>query len=252
MLKHGGSGWNLSKIPVLEVFGPTIQGEGMVTGQKTMFIRTAGCDYACSWCDSAFTWDGSAKDDIRQMAPEQILAALVEAGGARFSHVTVSGGNPALYPQIGELVRLLHENRIDVALETQGSRWQDWFIEIDDLTLSPKPPSSNMQVDMGKLDAIVARLIDAGRNAHVSQKVVIFDEADYAFAKELAKRYPEIRMYLQVGNPDVETSDDEKLRNDLLSRYETLIDRVMADDEMNAVRVLPQLHTLLWGNMRGV
>ena len=48
-------------IPVLEIFGPTIQGEGMVVGRKTMFVRTAGCDYSCSWCDSAFTWDGSAK-----------------------------------------------------------------------------------------------------------------------------------------------------------------------------------------------
>ena len=44
----------MSKIPVLEIFGPTIQGEGMVVGQKTMFIRTAGCDYSCAWCDSAF------------------------------------------------------------------------------------------------------------------------------------------------------------------------------------------------------
>ncbi|PGD66807.1 7-carboxy-7-deazaguanine synthase QueE, partial [Bacillus toyonensis] len=39
----------MSKIPVLEIFGPTIQGEGMVIGQKTMLIRTAGCDYSCSW-----------------------------------------------------------------------------------------------------------------------------------------------------------------------------------------------------------
>lgn len=252
MRKRGGSGWNLSKLPVLEVFGPTIQGEGMVTGQKTMFIRTAGCDYACSWCDSAFTWDGSAKDDIKQMTPEQIWQSLKEAGGVRFSHVTISGGNPALYPQMGDFVRLLHEQRIDVALETQGSRWQDWFVEVDDLTLSPKPPSSNMTADFEKLDLIVARLIDAGRQAHVSQKIVVFDEADYDFAKQAAKRYPQLDTYLQTGNPDVETADDEKLRTDLLSRYEALVDRVMADEEMNDVRVLPQLHTLLWGNMRGV
>ena len=37
-----------SKIPVLEIFGPTIQGEGRVIGRKTMFVRTAGCDYRCS------------------------------------------------------------------------------------------------------------------------------------------------------------------------------------------------------------
>src|SRR5690606_39988469 len=62
-----GSGWKMSKIPVIEIFGPTIQGEGMVIGQKTMFVRTAGCDYSCSWCDSAFTWDGSGKSLIKQM-----------------------------------------------------------------------------------------------------------------------------------------------------------------------------------------
>ena len=49
------------KLPVLEIFGPTFQGEGRAIGQKTMFVRTAGCDYHCDWCDSAFTWDGSEK-----------------------------------------------------------------------------------------------------------------------------------------------------------------------------------------------
>ena len=45
------------KLPVLEIFGPTFQGEGRAIGQKTMFVRTAGCDYHCDWCDSAFTWE---------------------------------------------------------------------------------------------------------------------------------------------------------------------------------------------------
>ena len=39
------------KLPVLEIFGPTFQGEGRAIGQKTMFVRTAGCDYHCDWCD---------------------------------------------------------------------------------------------------------------------------------------------------------------------------------------------------------
>lgn len=51
----------MAKIPFLEVFGPTIQGEGMVIGKKTMFVRTYGCDYGCVWCDTAYTWDGSEK-----------------------------------------------------------------------------------------------------------------------------------------------------------------------------------------------
>lgn len=40
------------KMPIMEIFGPTIQGEGLVIGRKTMFVRTGGCDYSCSWCDS--------------------------------------------------------------------------------------------------------------------------------------------------------------------------------------------------------
>lgn len=72
----------MRKIPVLEIFGPTIQGEGMVVGRKTMFVRTAGCDYRCAWCDSAFTWDGSAKEDIVQMTSEDIWQRLQEVGGS--------------------------------------------------------------------------------------------------------------------------------------------------------------------------
>ena len=55
-----------------------------------MFVRTAGCDYRCSWCDSAFTWDGSAKEDIKLMTAEEIYEALLEIGGHRFNHVTIS------------------------------------------------------------------------------------------------------------------------------------------------------------------
>ena len=147
MQKQDGSGWKLSKIPVMEIFGPTIQGEGMVIGQKTMFVRTAGCDYSCSWCDSAFTWDGSGKEQIKQMTAEEIWAELKRLGGDGFSFVTISGGNPALLKQLNELIALLKENEITIGIETQGSRWQDWFYDIDELTISPKPPSSGMKTD---------------------------------------------------------------------------------------------------------
>ena len=132
----------MAKIPVLEIFGPTIQGEGRVIGRKTMFVRTAGCDYRCSWCDSAFTWDGSAKEDIKLMTAEEIYEALLEIGGHRFNHVTISGGNPALIKGIQELVNLFEEKHIYTALETQGSRFQSWMTQIDDLTIALKQEQS--------------------------------------------------------------------------------------------------------------
>ena len=106
----------MSKVPVMEIFGPTIQGEGMVIGQKTMFVRTAGCDYSCAWCDSAFTWDGSGKGLIKQMQAEEIWQELVQLGGDGFSHVTLSGGNPALLKNLSYLVDFLKEKEIKIGL----------------------------------------------------------------------------------------------------------------------------------------
>ncbi|MCA1029463.1 7-carboxy-7-deazaguanine synthase QueE [Bacillus timonensis] len=239
-------------IPVLEIFGPTIQGEGMVIGQKTMFVRTAGCDYSCSWCDSAFTWDGSAKEDIRQFTAREIMMRLKQLGGENFSHVTISGGNPVLLAALDELIDLLRQEGKRVAVETQGSKWQDWLMKIDDLTLSPKPPSSKMVTDFEKLDYLFDQLQSKDRLKHVSLKVVVFNDEDFEYAKNVHERYPTIPFYLQVGNDDISTVDDDALIRKLLHRYEWLIEKTVESSEMNDVRVLPQLHTLVWGNKRGV
>jgi 7-carboxy-7-deazaguanine synthase len=234
------------KIPVMEIFGPTIQGEGMVMGQKTMFVRTAGCDYSCSWCDSKFTWDGTGKS-VMMTAPD-IADQLDELGKQAFSHVTISGGNPALHKGIGELIALCQQSGWQTAVETQGSIWQDWLLEIDEVTVSPKPPSSGMILDYSKLDAMLGKL----SAAKASLKVVVFDEGDFFFAEQLHLRYPAFPFFLQVGNDDTATADDEKLTQHLLERYQWLIDQHLSSTVMNDAKVLPQLHTLLWGNKRGV
>ncbi|MBO1198806.1 7-carboxy-7-deazaguanine synthase QueE [Staphylococcus simiae] len=237
----------MAKVPVLEIFGPTIQGEGRVIGRKTMFVRTAGCDYRCSWCDSAFTWDGSAKDDIQLMTAEEIYDQLVKVGGDRFNHVTISDGNPALIKGIQELVDLFDAKGIVSALETQGSKFQPWMTQIDDLTISPKPPSSSMTPDLAKLDEVISQCVKSSLNL----KVVIFDDNDFDFAKMIHHRYPDIPFYLQVGNPYL-ADNVENHTAKLLHRYEQLVDMVIDSNDMNDVYVLPQLHTLLWSNMKGV
>lgn len=237
----------MAKIPVLEIFGPTIQGEGRVIGRKTMFVRTAGCDYRCSWCDSSFTWDGSMKDEIQMMTAEEIYDRLYEIGGDCFNHVTISGGNPALIKGIQDLVDLFEEKNIESALETQGSRFQPWMRQINDLTISPKPPSSSMKPNIQILDEVIEQCVKETLNL----KVVVFDDDDYEFAKSIHHRYPDLPFYLQVGNPYL----DDEVENHtarLLERYENLVDKVMQSNDMNQIYVLPQLHTLLWSNMKGV
>lgn len=258
-------------IPVLEIFGPTIQGEGMVIGQKTMFIRTAGCDYKCSWCDSAFTWDGSAKDQIEMLEPARIRQRLYDKASEQmrsgeyghhrnFDHVTISGGNPALIGvAMADLIKMLHRDQIKVGLETQGSRWQDWFLEIDDLTISPKPPSSGMETNWEKLCDIIRKLDTACSIAHkphnFTLKVVVFrgQEADWEYAKKIRAMFPQVQMYISVGNLDVSSLDNlDSHRKQLLEDLDWLFDKICGDAEMNNVRPLPQLHTLVWGNRRGV
>ncbi|SCN33221.1 7-carboxy-7-deazaguanine synthase [Bacillus cytotoxicus] len=217
-------------------------------GQKTMFIRTAGCDYSCAWCDSAFTWDGSAKDQIRQMTPEEIWKELIEIGGENFSHVTISGGNPVLLKHMKELLERLKENNIRTAIETQGSKWQEWLLDIDEITISPKPPSSKMKTNFTMLDLVVERLVDK----NMSLKVVIFDDDDFEYAKNVHERYPHVPFFLQVGNDDTKTAEDAVLIPKLLQKYEWLIEKAVHSKEMNDVKVLPQLHALVWGNKRGV
>ncbi len=59
-------------------------------------------------------------------------------------------------------------------------------------------------------------------------------------------------FFLQVGNNDLANFDDQQLLAHLLERYHWLIEKVMESEELRNVRVLPQLHTYLWGNKRGV
>lgn len=238
----------LSKIPIMEIFGPTIQGEGMVIGQKTMFVRTAGCDYQCAWCDSAFTWNGLESDRVRQMEPAEIVDELLHLGNDKFNHVTITGGNPALIGEpMAKLIQLCHERGYEVALETQGSRMQEWFYEVNQLTLSPKPPSSKMKTDFAVLDSIIHRL--KKRCVNFSLKIPVLDEMDLDYAREVFARYPDVRQkFLQPVNHRTDEAGD--ISGYLLDRLLWLFNVVIQDAMFNDVRVLPQLHAIVWSNER--
>lgn len=166
-------------------------------------------------------WIG--KDQIRQMPAEDIWNELVEIGGENFSHVTISGGNPVLLKNIESLLSILKENGMRTAIETQGSKWQDWLLQIDEITISPKPPSSGMKTDYQKLDAVIQKL--AGKD--ISLKVVVFDDRDFEYAVKMHERYPSVPFFLQVGNDDTKTVDDAMLIKKLLDKYEWLIEKAV-------------------------
>ncbi len=232
-------------LPVVEVFGPTLQGEGAQVGTKTMFVRLAGCDWACAWCDTPYSWRPGDLAAVERLGAETILGRLLAADAA-CRRVTLSGGNPALH-DCAPLVAALRAAGYRVHLETQGSLAPAWLAQVDALTISPKGPSSGMAPDWAGLAATLRAAAGPGPGPLVDLKVVVFDDADLAFALEVRGRHPEVPLTLQVGNR-VGVDDTPAL----LAKLAHLADRVLAEPRWQGVRVLPQLHVLLWGNRRGV
>lgn len=241
-------------LPVVEIFGPTIQGEGQLIGMPTMFIRFGGCDFRCSWCDSmhavdkkvyGHTWSG--------MTPLGILDELVRLSPSP-GLVTLSGGNPAIH-DLGPLCSTLRAAGFKLAMETQGTTSSPWWEMLDYLTLSPKPPSSGMAEDFDPLS--FENCLSWVDRSRVMIKIVVTDDVDYDWAKSIHDLYPAYPMTLQVCNMTPRYQYDqwsiEHLSHVevLLKAWETIAARTIADQWHN-VRVLPQLHTLVWGNKQGV
>ncbi|HEX4206630.1 MAG TPA: 7-carboxy-7-deazaguanine synthase QueE [Ktedonobacteraceae bacterium] len=240
------------KIAVSETFGPTVQGEGAMIGKPTVFVRTGGCDYRCSWCDSLYAVLPEYKAEWTSMTASEIFAEVQRLSGQQPILVTLSGGNPAIQP-LEELIDLGHAHGYSFTIETQGSVAQAWFGKLDYLTLSPKPPSSQQVTRWDRLDRCIAYAME-GHEHHtpdVCLKVVVFDDDDFAYARSVAQRYPDIPIYLQAGNHTPPQVAEQIDIPGVLQRLDWLIQRV-TQEQWYDVTVLPQLHTLLWGNKRAV
>ena len=94
----------MSTITISECFGVTIQGEGALIGKPTVFVRTGGCEYRCSWCDTLYAVLPEHKDEWKPMKTEEVFAEIQRLSPTPIL-VTLSGGNPAIQP-LGDLIDL--------------------------------------------------------------------------------------------------------------------------------------------------
>ncbi len=201
----------------------SIQGEGVLIGTPTTFVRTVGCNLDCTWCDTRYAREGG-----RDMTAEEVSAA-VDKFGAPF--VSLTGGEPLIQSDIYPLVGMLLDDGYHITIETNGSLPLDRLPSSEEIMISMdiKCPSSGMSGHnrYENLDFLSPR---------DQLKFVIADRVDYLFAKKVLVEH-------DVNAPVIMTPAGG---TDLLP----LAEWVLADKLW--VRVLPQLHKIIWGERRGV
>lgn len=207
-----------------EIF-KSIQGEGLFIGLPTVFVRTAGCDLRCKWCDTPYALLDSQGIDWKL----EDIENEVSKSGAR--NVCLTGGDPLRQMEDSvELVRRLAEAGFSVVIETSGA-----------YDISRLPRGVNIAVSMdikapgsGMASRNLPGNVDFLRNGD-QLKFILTGMEDYEFAKEfLAKhRIPCEVIMTPAGGKELGW----------------LAEKILADG-LN-VRVLPQLHKYIWGDERG-
>lgn len=150
--------------PVVEMFS-TLQGEGKFTGHPAFFIRLAGCDVGCHWCDIKESWDSNMHP---VMSVNEIVDAAVDAG---ISIAVITGGEPLLH-NLNELTRKLRLKGIRTHLETSGTNQLSG--EWDWICFSPKKfkaPVSDIYNQANELKIIVYNQHDLKWGDEIKSKI---------------------------------------------------------------------------------
>jgi len=207
-------------VRVSEIFR-SIQGESYLMGLPCTFVRLAGCNLRCSWCDTMYAQDTGSG---REMSVHEIIK---EVRGKGADLIEITGGEPLLQAETLTLARIFSDMGGRVLLETNGT------LDITDvdsrvtIVMDIKAPSS------GHADAIRWENVDRLQDTD-EIKVVIADRADYEWAKrELAAR--RILLEKRVTFSPVFGRLE----------YKTVAEWLLQD--ALPVKLGIQLHKLLWG-----
>ena len=205
---------------ICEIF-KSIQGEGLMIGALTFFVRTSGCNLDCSWCDTQYS-----KQKGTEMSVDDIIS---EIGDCR--NVCLTGGEPLLQNDVYELMDKLLKKGKTIVLETNGSKDISEVPKDPNLIISMdiKCPSSGMEEEMMLSNMDILKKTD-------QIKFVLSNGGDFEYALLLLKEKPVkcTIIFSPVGGMDIEPLAEEVIERNL------------------DVRVMPQLHKIIWGNKRGV
>jgi len=206
---------------ICEIFH-SIQGEGITMGVPTTFIRMSGCNLECRWCDTSY-----ARDEGHEMTMDMVLEEIEKIGCWQ---VCVTGGEPMSQEETVKLIDMLLVEGYFVTLETNGSINLEKLVCSEALMISMdiKCPGSGQSE---KMDFSNIELLGPTDQL----KFVISDREDYDYARKIINDYaPGCSVVMTpVWGFDI---------GEIISW--------VLKDKLD-VRVLPQLHKLVWGDERG-
>ena len=225
---------------IAEIFH-SIQGEGLLAGAPSIFIRTSGCNLRCHWCDTPYA---SWKPEGPEMSVEEILKKLTEWN---CDHVVLTGGEPMIAPDLPELATVLKKQNKHITIETAGTILPNG-IPCDLASLSPKlsnstPPPERDPAWAKKHEAIRLQpevISEWIRKYPFQLKFVVSSENDLAEIKDLLSRLPPVPLHQILLMPegiDVKT---------LATRSPWLVDICKRE----GFRFCPRLHIELFGHTR--
>ncbi len=219
----------------------SIQGEGMLAGVPSAFVRTTGCPLRCVWCDSPYTsWEPEG-----ETVPLAEVLARVAAFACR--HVVVTGGEPLAAPEVEPLCRALHDAGHHVTVETAGVAFKP--IACDLVSLSPKLRNSTPHDRAGgryALEHELRRLRPDVLTAFLERyecqlKFVIDRPEDVEEVRELLGRLPPVAPDRVLLMPQGVTREELDRRSGWVAEA----------CKAHGFRFCPRLHIELYGNRRG-
>lgn len=219
----------------------SVQGEGILCGVPSVFVRTSGCNLRCVWCDTPYTsW--SPKGD--PLSVDEIIARVRQFPAAK--HAVVTGGEPMLFAETGDLCGALREFGFHITIETAGTLFQE--LACDLMSISPKLSNSTpLERDGGRWAAQHDRLRyqpDVLRRLASSYehqfKFVIAAPGDLAEVEQ-------IELDLGIEPRRVVLMPEGTSADVLRQRSQWLVEIC----KRRGYRFSPRLHVDIWGDERG-
>jgi 7-carboxy-7-deazaguanine synthase len=230
---------------VSEIFGPTIQGEGISQGLPVVFLRLGLCNLDCGWCDTPYTWDWTGRNGIAYDKGKELHRATIsdvvnglEALTSYPCRLVVSGGEPFIQQRrLSLLVKRWSPRPVEI--ETNGTITPSEEFESVQINCSPKLSNSGIDWERRIVPEALERIVGMNSTFKFVVSGASSDLQEIAELNDSVLKVDPSRIYLMP----------EGITQEAITERLPL---VMAQAVEHGYGVSPRLHVLAYGDRRGV